>query len=109
MLSLCNILLLLLLLLLLQFCVHPTQVNALLPAQIFIDVIAHLLGNKLPTIRRKAMELLNSKLLQHQDYFKEQVSVSSNQSECVFICSSFADALYATGVFHKCLLFLIFE
>ncbi|XP_038070056.1 HEAT repeat-containing protein 1-like [Patiria miniata] len=49
------------------------KVNALLPAHIFIDVIVHLLGNKLATIRRKAMDLLNNKLLQHQDYFgKEQ-------------------------------------
>ncbi|XP_071799913.1 HEAT repeat-containing protein 1-like [Asterias amurensis] len=48
------------------------KVNALLPAKIFIDVIAHLLGNKLPTIRRKAMELLNNKLLHSKDYFNEK-------------------------------------
>ena len=48
------------------------QVNALLPAKIFIDVIAHLLSNKLPTIRRKALELLNNKLLHSKDYFNEK-------------------------------------
>ncbi|XP_022087703.1 HEAT repeat-containing protein 1-like isoform X2 [Acanthaster planci] len=52
------------------------KVNALLPVHIFIDVISHLLGNKLAAVRRKAMELLNNKLLQHQDYFGEEQSES---------------------------------
>ncbi len=47
------------------------KVNALLPAETFIQVVSGLLGNKLPTVRRKAMELLNNKLMNQKDYFDE--------------------------------------
>ncbi|PSN50219.1 hypothetical protein C0J52_07804 [Blattella germanica] len=41
------------------------KVNALLPSSMFLIVIRGLLNHKLPTVRRKAMELLNTRL-QHQ-------------------------------------------
>ncbi|XP_072026252.1 HEAT repeat-containing protein 1-like [Amphiura filiformis] len=47
------------------------KVNALLPAETFIQVVSGLLGNSLPTVRRKAMELLNNKLMNQKDYFDE--------------------------------------
>ena len=51
------------------FCTMKTtflfQVNLLLPASVFFDVIKKLLHNNSSTVRRKAMELLNSKLNQY--------------------------------------------
>ncbi|XP_056153009.1 HEAT repeat-containing protein 1 [Lampris incognitus] len=47
------------------------KVNALLPADTFITVMKGLMGNQLPSVRRKAMELLNNKL-QHRTHWKEQ-------------------------------------
>ncbi|XP_071850119.1 HEAT repeat-containing protein 1-like isoform X2 [Apostichopus japonicus] len=47
------------------------KVNALLPVDVFIQVISGLLGNKLASVRRKAMELLNNILVQHKDRFTE--------------------------------------
>ena len=44
------------------------QVNALLPSNMFLLVIRGLFNHKLPTVRRKAMELLNTRL-QHQGSF----------------------------------------
>jgi len=44
------------------------QVNALLPSNMFLVVIRGLFNHKLPTVRRKAMELLNTRL-QHQGSF----------------------------------------
>jgi U3 small nucleolar RNA-associated protein 10 len=44
------------------------QVNALLPSNMFLLVIRGLLNHRLPTVRRKAMELLNARL-QHQGHF----------------------------------------
>jgi len=44
------------------------QINALLPSTMFLLVIRGLLNHKLPTVRRKAMELLNMRL-QHQTSF----------------------------------------
>ncbi|KAJ9574702.1 hypothetical protein L9F63_008137, partial [Diploptera punctata] len=41
------------------------KVNALLPGPMFIEVIRGLLNHKLPAVRRKSMELLNSRF-QHQ-------------------------------------------
>ena len=41
------------------------KVNALLPGPMFLQVIQGLLNHKLPAVRRKAMELLNTRL-QHQ-------------------------------------------
>uniref|UniRef100_UPI003AAF63D4 HEAT repeat-containing protein 1-like n=1 Tax=Centroberyx gerrardi TaxID=166262 RepID=UPI003AAF63D4 len=41
------------------------KVNALLPTDTFITVMRGLMGNQLPSVRRKAMELLNNKL-QHR-------------------------------------------
>ena len=41
------------------------QVNLLLPASVFFDVIKKLLHSSSSTVRRKAMELLNSKLSQY--------------------------------------------
>jgi U3 small nucleolar RNA-associated protein 10 len=40
------------------------QVNALLPSTMFVFVIKGLLNHRLPTVRRKAMELLNTRLYQ---------------------------------------------
>ncbi|XP_068615018.1 HEAT repeat-containing protein 1, partial [Brachionichthys hirsutus] len=38
------------------------KLNALLPPDCFIKVVRGLMGNRLPTVRRKAMELLNNRL-----------------------------------------------
>lgn len=51
------------------------KVNALLPADSFLVVMRGLMGNELPSVRRKAMELLNNKL-QHKTVWEEaQVTV----------------------------------
>lgn len=50
------------------------QVNSLLPTDTFIKVIRGLMGNQLPSVRRKAMELLNNKLQQKTQWQEEQVS-----------------------------------
>uniref|UniRef100_A0A673BB61 HEAT repeat-containing protein 1 n=1 Tax=Sphaeramia orbicularis TaxID=375764 RepID=A0A673BB61_9TELE len=51
------------------------QMNALLPTDTFITVMKGLMGNELPSVRRKAMELLNNKL-QHRTRWEEpQVAV----------------------------------
>ncbi|XP_069787090.1 HEAT repeat-containing protein 1 isoform X2 [Narcine bancroftii] len=42
------------------------KVNALLPTETFIPVIRGLMNNRLPSVRRKAMDLLNNKLQQHK-------------------------------------------
>ncbi|XP_057682312.1 HEAT repeat-containing protein 1 isoform X2 [Corythoichthys intestinalis] len=47
------------------------KVNALLPTDTFITVMRGLMGNQLPSVRRKAMELLNNKL-QHKTQWAEQ-------------------------------------
>ncbi|KAG9461992.1 hypothetical protein GDO78_015181, partial [Eleutherodactylus coqui] len=47
------------------------KVNALLPTETFIHVIRGLMSNHLPSVRRKAMDLLNNKL-QHQTSWDEQ-------------------------------------
>ncbi|XP_072230242.1 HEAT repeat-containing protein 1 [Leuresthes tenuis] len=47
------------------------KVNALLPTDTFITVMRGLMGNPLPSVRRKAMELLNNKL-QHRPPWDEQ-------------------------------------
>ncbi|XP_076024052.1 HEAT repeat-containing protein 1 isoform X2 [Genypterus blacodes] len=46
------------------------KVNALLPTDTFITVMRGLMGNRLPSVRRKAMELLNNKL-QHRTQWEE--------------------------------------
>ena len=57
-----------LILVLTVFCFFFPQVNALLPSNMFLLVIRGLFNHKLPTVRRKAMELLNTRL-QHQGSF----------------------------------------
>ncbi|XP_069625106.1 HEAT repeat-containing protein 1 [Ranitomeya imitator] len=47
------------------------KVNALLPTETFIPVIRGLMSNHLPSVRRKAMDLLNNKL-QHRTAWDEQ-------------------------------------
>ncbi|XP_075718875.1 HEAT repeat-containing protein 1 [Rhinoderma darwinii] len=47
------------------------KVNALLPTETFIPVIRGLMSNHLPSVRRKAMDLLNNKL-QHRTHWNEQ-------------------------------------
>ena len=47
------------------------QVNSLLPGETFVQVVSGLLGNSVATVRRKAMELLNNKLMNQKDYFTE--------------------------------------
>ncbi|XP_074846218.1 HEAT repeat-containing protein 1 isoform X2 [Carettochelys insculpta] len=49
------------------------KVNALLPTQTFIPVIRGLMANQLPSVRRKAMDLLNNKLQQRTRWEKVQV------------------------------------
>ncbi|XP_041714076.2 HEAT repeat-containing protein 1 isoform X2 [Coregonus clupeaformis] len=51
------------------------KVNALLPTDTFITVMRGLMGNQLPSVRRKAMELLNNKLQQKTQWQEEQVTV----------------------------------
>ncbi|XP_072906670.1 HEAT repeat-containing protein 1 [Hemitrygon akajei] len=47
------------------------KVNALLPTESFIPVIRGLMNNRLPSVRRKAMDLLNNKLQQHKTEWQE--------------------------------------
>lgn len=49
------------------------KVNALLPADTFIMVVRGLMGNQLPSVRRKAMELLNNRLQQRTRWEEQQV------------------------------------
>ncbi|KAG8516602.1 HEAT repeat-containing protein 1, partial [Galemys pyrenaicus] len=49
------------------------KVNALLPTETFIPVIRGLLGNPLPSVRRKALDLLNNKLQQNISWKKKIV------------------------------------
>ncbi|KAM3860028.1 HEAT repeat-containing protein 1 [Diretmus argenteus] len=51
------------------------KVNALLPTDTFIMVMRGLMGNELPSVRRKAMELLNNKLQQRTQWEEPQVTV----------------------------------
>ncbi|XP_076844012.1 HEAT repeat-containing protein 1 [Brachyhypopomus gauderio] len=46
------------------------KVNALLPTDTFITVVRGLMGNELPSVRRKALELLNNRL-QHKTQWEE--------------------------------------
>uniref|UniRef100_A0A8C5VQD2 HEAT repeat-containing protein 1 n=1 Tax=Microcebus murinus TaxID=30608 RepID=A0A8C5VQD2_MICMU len=47
------------------------KVNALLPTETFIPVIRGLVGNPLPSVRRKALDLLNNKLQQNISWKKK--------------------------------------
>ncbi|XP_058398947.1 HEAT repeat-containing protein 1 isoform X3 [Diceros bicornis minor] len=49
------------------------KVNALLPTETFIPVIRGLLGNPLPSVRRKALDLLNNKLQRNTSWKKKIV------------------------------------
>ncbi|KAG2467221.1 HEAT1 protein, partial [Polypterus senegalus] len=49
------------------------KVNSLLPNNAFIPVIKGLMGNQLPSVRRKAMDLLNNKLQHRVQWQDEQV------------------------------------
>ncbi|XP_053567913.1 HEAT repeat-containing protein 1 [Bombina bombina] len=51
------------------------KVNALLPTETFIPVIRGLMSNQLPSVRRKAMDLLNNKLQQRTRWEGEQVEL----------------------------------
>ncbi|KAM6951021.1 HEAT repeat-containing protein 1 [Aplochiton taeniatus] len=51
------------------------KVNVLLPTDTFITVMRGLMGNQLPSVRRKAMELLNNKLQQRTQWDEDQVKV----------------------------------
>ncbi|XP_061612470.1 HEAT repeat-containing protein 1 [Phyllopteryx taeniolatus] len=51
------------------------KLNALLPTDTFITVMRGLMGNQLPSVRRKAMELLNNKLQHKTQWAEQQVSV----------------------------------
>ncbi|XP_021180452.2 HEAT repeat-containing protein 1 isoform X1 [Fundulus heteroclitus] len=50
------------------------RVNALLPTDTFITVMKGLMGNELPSVRRKAMELLNNRLHQRPQWDEQQVA-----------------------------------
>lgn len=52
------------------------QVNSLLPMDTFIVVMRGLMGNNLPSVRRKAMELLNNKLVHRTKWDQEQVNAA---------------------------------
>ena len=43
-----------------------------------MQVVSGLLGNDVPTVRRKAMELLNNKLINQKDYFDENQVKKNN-------------------------------
>ncbi|NXD79776.1 HEAT1 protein, partial [Halcyon senegalensis] len=49
------------------------KVNALLPTETFIPVIRGLMSNQLPSVRRKAMDLLNNKVQQRTRWQKSQI------------------------------------
>ncbi|NWU93578.1 HEAT1 protein, partial [Upupa epops] len=49
------------------------KVNALLPTETFIPIIRGLMMNQLPSVRRKAMDLLNNKVQQRTKWQKSQV------------------------------------
>ncbi|KAM9382497.1 HEAT repeat-containing protein 1 [Phaethornis superciliosus] len=49
------------------------KVNALLPTETFIPVIRGLMTNQLPSVRRKAMDLLNNKVQQRTKWQKRQI------------------------------------
>ncbi|KAJ7416515.1 HEAT repeat-containing protein 1 [Pitangus sulphuratus] len=49
------------------------KVNALLPTETFIPVIGGLMTNQLPSVRRKAMDLLNNKVQQRTKWQKSQI------------------------------------
>ncbi|XP_068011135.1 HEAT repeat-containing protein 1 [Melanerpes formicivorus] len=49
------------------------KVNALLPTETFIPVIRGLMTNQLPSVRRKAMDLLNNKVQQRTRWQKTQI------------------------------------
>ncbi|XP_071405700.1 HEAT repeat-containing protein 1 [Pithys albifrons albifrons] len=49
------------------------KVNALLPTDTFIPVIGGLMLNQLPSVRRKAMDLLNNKVQQRTKWQKSQI------------------------------------
>ncbi|XP_033875164.3 HEAT repeat-containing protein 1 [Acipenser ruthenus] len=51
------------------------KVNALLPTETFIPVIRGLMSNPLPSVRRKAMDLLNNKLQQRLQWQEGQVEL----------------------------------
>ncbi|TSL75270.1 HEAT repeat-containing protein 1 [Bagarius yarrelli] len=51
------------------------KVNALLPTDTFIMVVRGLMSNPLPSVRRKAMELLNNRLQQRTRWEEQQVAV----------------------------------
>uniref|UniRef100_A0A8C5R581 HEAT repeat-containing protein 1 n=1 Tax=Leptobrachium leishanense TaxID=445787 RepID=A0A8C5R581_9ANUR len=51
------------------------KVNALLPTETFIPVIRGLMSNQLPSVRRKAMDLLNSKLQHRTQWQEEQITL----------------------------------
>uniref|UniRef100_A0A8D2JC74 HEAT repeat-containing protein 1 n=1 Tax=Varanus komodoensis TaxID=61221 RepID=A0A8D2JC74_VARKO len=51
------------------------KVNALMPTETFIPVIRGLMANQLPSVRRKAMDLLNNKLQQRTQWQQTQVEL----------------------------------
>jgi hypothetical protein len=64
------------------FCVKrktSLQVNALLPTETFITVVKGLVSNPLPSVRRKALDLLNNKLQQNTSWKKRMVSEDRSQ------------------------------
>ncbi|XP_053315982.1 HEAT repeat-containing protein 1 [Spea bombifrons] len=51
------------------------KVNALLPTETFIPVIRGLMSNQLPSVRRKAMDLLNNKLQHRSQWQEDQIEL----------------------------------
>lgn len=70
------------------FLCFDRQVNALLPTDTFITVMRGLMGNQLPSVRRKAMELLNNKLHQKTQWQEKQVITQTGDILCVYVLSS---------------------
>uniref|UniRef100_A0A4W3IM72 HEAT repeat-containing protein 1 n=1 Tax=Callorhinchus milii TaxID=7868 RepID=A0A4W3IM72_CALMI len=85
------------------------KVNALLPTETFIPVIRGLMSNPLPSVRRKAMDLLNNKLQQHKtvtlllNLIEDLLSiVSSKEKEEEEQAVNRQTALYSLKLLCKC-------
>jgi len=61
------------------------QLVSLLPESMFIDVIGGLLSHDLPTIQRKAMELLNTKLQTLKELEDQEVGMLVTLFHCCIL------------------------
>lgn len=75
--------------------------NVLLPTDNFITVMRGLMGNELPSVRRKAMELLNNKLQHRTQWDEEHVTMTTLY--LVNITTGAAILVRPPPVHHRCL------